>query len=88
ITAGTAVSEVVSLIRAAGAELAGVVIGLNREEKGAGDLSAIQELEAKWAVPVLSIVSFSDLLRYLEGSSEIEESVLQAMRSYRDLYGI
>ncbi|MEO0437223.1 MAG: orotate phosphoribosyltransferase [Pseudomonadota bacterium] len=88
ITAGTAVSEVVSLISAEGAELAGVVIGLNREEKGAGDLSAIQELEAKWAVPVLSIVSFSDLLSYLESGDGIEKSILQAMRSYRDLYGI
>mgnify|MGYP001825054700 CR=1 FL=1 len=59
ITAGTAVREVISLIDQAGAELAGVAIGLNRQERGEGEMSAIQEVEQAHAVPVLSIIAVS-----------------------------
>mgnify|MGYP001556850672 CR=1 FL=1 len=62
ITAGTAVREVIDMIAQAGAELAGVAIGLNRQERGAGTLSAIQEIEQQHGIPVLSIVDMSHII--------------------------
>ncbi len=92
ITAGTAVGEVVQMIRDAGAELAGVVIGLNRQERGQGPSSAIQEIEERWGVPVHSIVAMEDLIAYLErGVSEdddIPDDALVQMRAYRERYGV
>lgn len=92
ITAGTAVGEVVQMIQGAGAELAGVVIGLNRQERGQGELSAIQEIEAQWQVPVLSIITMQDLIAYLEslppGSDAIPDDALAAMQDYRTRYGV
>lgn len=91
ITAGTAVAEVVTLIRAAGAQLAGVVIGLNRQERGRGERSAIQEIESEWQVPVYSIVTLQDLIAYLEedpGDDGMSPDILTAMRDYRALYGV
>ena len=92
ITAGTAVGEVIRMIRDAGAELAGVVIGLDRQERGQGDLSAIQEIEQRWQVPVLSIIAMQDLIDYLEARGESDPALpadaLQAMRSYRERYGV
>jgi orotate phosphoribosyltransferase len=92
ITAGTAVTEVIRMIRDAGAELAGVVIGLNRQERGQGELSAIQEIEEHWSVPVMSIIAMQDLIDYLqaggEADEEIPEGALAAMRDYRENYGV
>ncbi|MDP5052750.1 MAG: orotate phosphoribosyltransferase [Congregibacter sp.] len=70
ITAGTAVAEVIDMIQGAGAELAGVVIGLNRQERGQGQLSAIQEIEQKWGVQVCSIIAMQDLIDYLRDRLE------------------
>lgn len=92
ITAGTAVGEVVEMIHGAGAELAGVVIGLNRQERGSGDLSAIQEIEQRWGVPVVSIITMGDLISYLETADDhddpIPDDALEAMRAYRSQYGV
>lgn len=88
ITAGTAVREVIAMIQAAGAELAGVAIGLNRQERGEGELSAIQEVEQAYGVPVLSIIDMSHIIDYLESSSESPAGALQGMKNYRDLYGV
>jgi orotate phosphoribosyltransferase len=93
ITAGTAVAEVIGMIRDAGAELAGVVIGLNRQERGQGELSAIQEIEQQWGVPVLSIIAMQDLIAYLEqlgpgSGEEATPGALEAMRAYRKRYGV
>lgn len=93
ITAGTAVGEVIQMIQQAGAELAGVVIGLNRQERGQGELSAIQEIEQQWSVPVFSIIKMQDLIAYLEQmgadlGDEIPPDALQAMRDYRQRYGV
>lgn len=89
ITAGTAVSEVVEMIQGAGAELAGVVIGLNRQERGQGELSAIQEIEQRWGVPVHSIVCMQDLIDYLETDAEnVPQDALVKMRAYRAQYGV
>ncbi|MEM8492384.1 MAG: orotate phosphoribosyltransferase [Pseudomonadota bacterium] len=110
ITAGTAVTEAIGLITDAGAEVAGIVVGLDRQEKGTGDRSAIQELEDSWNCPVISLISFDLLINYLEmttksaeiideesgvtdggdpkGTEASNDSVLLAMRAYRDLHGV
>ena len=88
ITAGTAVREVIAMIESAGATLAGVAIGLNRQEQGAGELSAIQEVEQAYAVPVLSIVDMSHIIEYLEASGGGPEGALQGMQTYRQRYGV
>jgi len=92
ITAGTAVAQVIDMIHAAGAELAAVVIGLNRQERGQGELSAIQEIERRWSVPVHSIVSLEDLIAYLsedaKAHSDVPEHALEALQAYRLRYGV
>ncbi|MGH1431398.1 MAG: orotate phosphoribosyltransferase [Neptuniibacter sp.] len=87
ITAGTAIREVMEIIDQAGAKPAGVVIALNRQEKGKGELSAIQEVERDYKMPVISIVSLSDLIKYLSEKGDMTEE-LEAIRKYREEYGI
>jgi len=87
ITAGTAVRESVELIRGAGAEPAGVLIGLNRQERGQGQLSAIQEVEQDYGIPVVSIIGVDQLVDYLEHSDR-DPQVAQAIRDYRRRYGV
>lgn len=88
ITAGTAVREVIAMIDAAGAELAGVVIGLDRQERGVSEQSAIQEVEKEYGVPVVSIIGMGDIIDYLAGSSDSDEKTLAAMKAYRSQYGV
>jgi orotate phosphoribosyltransferase len=87
ITAGTAVREVMSIIEAAGAKPAAVVIGLNRQEKGKGELSAIQEVEKEYGIPVVSIVKLDDIISFLEQQGGQDEMVA-AIRAYREQYGV
>jgi orotate phosphoribosyltransferase len=87
ITAGTAVREVMDIIKGAGAEPAAVVIGLNRQEKGQGELSAIQEVEKDYGIPVVSIVNLDDIIAYL-GEQEGQESMVTAISDYRQQYGV
>lgn len=86
ITAGTAVREVLSILDKAGAEPAAILIGLDRQEKGQGELSAIQELVQATGVPVVSIIKLDDITSYLEASGE--RDVLDAIRAYRTTYGV
>lgn len=88
ITAGTAVREVIAMIEDAGASLAGVVIGLDRQERGASNQSAIQEVETQYGVPVLSIIGMEHIIDYLAASQGQEDDVLDAMRTYRSQYGV
>ena len=88
ITAGTAVREVIAMIEAAGATLAGVTIGLNRQERGEGELSAIQEVEQAFKVPVLSIIEMGHIIDYLDNDEDAPTGALQAMREYRERYGV
>jgi orotate phosphoribosyltransferase len=88
ITAGTAVREVIKMIDEAGAELAGVVIGLDRQERGAGELSAVQEVEQAHGVPVLSIINMGHIIDYLEAADHGTSGALVAMRRYREHYGV
>lgn len=88
ITAGTAVREVITMITDAGAELAGVAIGLNRQERGEGDRSAIQELEEAYGVPVLSIIDMGHIIDFLESEGNEGQTSLVAMKDYRARYGV
>ena len=88
ITAGTAVREVLALIEAAGASCSGVAIGLDRQERGAGELSAIQEIEQEFGLQVVNIVSLVDLIDYLESEGGDSGARLDAMRAYRAEYGV
>ena len=87
ISAGTSVRESIELIRAAGATPCGVVIALDRMERGQGELSAVQEVQRNYGIPVVSIATLDDLLGYLHGRSEMVQN-LQAVQSYRDRYGV
>jgi len=86
ITAGTAVREAVQIITAAGAEVAGLVISLDRQEIGRDSRSAVQELEQSLKIPVVSIVQLEDLVDMLEESSEYAE-FLEPVVNYRRQYG-
>lgn len=87
ITAGTAIRESMILIEASGARAAGVVIALDRQERGQGGLSAIQEVERHYGIPVISIVRLNELVDYLTERSGFEH-YLDAIRAYRDRYGL
>jgi orotate phosphoribosyltransferase len=87
ITAGTAIREVMQIIEKAGATPAGVVIALNRMERGQGELSAIQEVERDYGMPVASIVTLNDVIAYLQEKGGME-SQIDAILTYRKEYGI
>jgi orotate phosphoribosyltransferase len=86
LTAGTAVGESLQLIASSGATPAGVVISLDRMERGEGELSAIQEIEKRHGIPVVSIARLDHLVSWLEGRAEFRQN-LAAIREYRQLYG-
>ncbi|MBE0492776.1 MAG: orotate phosphoribosyltransferase [Thiomicrospira sp.] len=87
ITAGTAIRESIDLIHDHGAQPAGVVVALDRMERGQGSLSAIQEVEQQYGLPVMSILNLNDLINYLSAQTDNAEA-LEAMRLYRQTYGI
>jgi orotate phosphoribosyltransferase len=86
ITAGTAIREATDIIRAAGAQPIGVVLALDRQERGQGSLSAVQEVEQTLQLPVTSILRLSDLIDYLRGSGDATQ--LAAIERYRNEYGV
>lgn len=87
ITAGTAIRESIDLIHDHGAQPAGVVVALDRMERGQGALSAIQEVEQQYGLPVMSILNLNDLIDYLSTQTDNADA-LEAMRLYRQTYGI
>jgi orotate phosphoribosyltransferase len=92
ISAGTSVRESVELIRAAGATPSGVVIALDRMELGQtsrelGGISAVQEVQRNYDIPVVAIATLDDLLEYLRGNQEAGQN-LRAVQSYREQYGV
>lgn len=87
ITAGTAIRESMDMISAAGAKPAGVIIALDRQEKGTGELSAIQEVEQQYNIPVLSIIKLEHLISYIEGNSDFSEYT-DKVKAYREQYGV
>jgi orotate phosphoribosyltransferase len=87
ITAGTAIREVMAMVERAGAKAAGVVIGVDRKERGNGQSSAIQEVEQQFEIPVVSIIDIDDILAYLEAKADMQELVAK-IKEYRKEYGV
>ncbi len=88
ITAGTAIREVFDIVAPfKDAQISGVLIALDRQEKGSGDFSAIQEVEQDFNVPVVSIIKLEHLLSYLENDESLSKYA-EAVSNYRDKYGI
>jgi orotate phosphoribosyltransferase len=86
ITAGTAIRESVDIIRSHGATPAAVLIALDRQERGAGERSAVQEVEATFGLRVISVLKLADLASHLEASGD--SARLAAVREYRARYGV
>lgn len=87
ITAGTSVRESVEIINAAGATVAGVVIALDRQEKGQNELSAVQEVSSQFGIPVLPIISLAEIIEFIEQDSRFADK-LAIIRDYRQRYGV
>ena len=86
VTAGTAIREAQDIINANDANTKGVIVALDRQEKGKGELSAIQEVEQIFGIRVLSIINLSHIIDYLKASKN--EDVVSRIESYRSQYGI
>jgi orotate phosphoribosyltransferase len=87
ITAGTAIRETITLLHQAGGTPAGVVLALDRQERGSSELSATQEVEKNYGIPVTSIIRLDDLVEHLEGSSA-HSQFLPLIQNYRERYGV
>jgi orotate phosphoribosyltransferase len=87
ITAGTAIREVMSILEQAGAVAAGVLIGLDRKERGKTDQSAIQEVEKQFGIPVASIIDIDDILHYLKAKPD-HNNLVEQIDKYRQQYGV
>jgi orotate phosphoribosyltransferase len=87
ISAGTSVRESVDIIRSYGAEPCAVAIAIDRQERGLGELSAVQEVQRDNGIPVISIATLADLIRFLEDAPELL-TFKQAVQQYRNEYGV
>lgn len=88
MTAGTAIREAIAILQAQpGAELVGIVQLLDRQERGKGDTSTIQEVQKEYNVPVVPIVNLADIITYLKNKGGYEEQV-QKIELYRETYGV
>jgi orotate phosphoribosyltransferase len=86
VTAGTAVRDSVNLIKAAGAQPAGVVLALDRQERGLGTQSAVQEIQSSYGIPVIRIITLDHLIEYLEAGGDSDE--LESLRNHRRTHGV
>jgi len=86
ITAGTAIREAIDIIAAAGGKPAGVLLALDRQERGTGKLSAVQEVQAQFEIPVFSIIRLEDLIDHLKNNHK-SDTWLDPVLAYRDRYG-
>jgi len=87
ITAGTAIRESIEIIKAAGATPAGVLLALDRQERGqASGLSAVQEVREQYKIPVIAVIGLAELMHYMQGQGR--EAELSSMQAYRDTYGV
>jgi orotate phosphoribosyltransferase len=86
ITAGTAIREAIALIKQEGGEPAGILIALDRQERGENELSAVDEIQAQYGIPVASIIALEDLIEHLESSAEYGD-FLPAVEEYNQRYG-
>ncbi len=86
LTAGTAVRESIGIIKAAGAKPAGVVLALDRQERGVGQQSAVQEIQANYGIPVVRIIALDHLIEYLEAGSDGDGDELASLRNHRRMH--
>jgi orotate phosphoribosyltransferase len=86
LTAGTAVRESIGIIKGAGARPAGVVLALDRQERGVGVNSAVQEIRAAYGIPVIRLITLDHLIEYLEAGEDSDE--LQSLRNHRRMHGV
>jgi orotate phosphoribosyltransferase len=87
ISAGTSMRESIAIITAAGAATAGIAIALDRQERGQGDRSAAQEVEAEFGIPCVAIAALDDLIAYL-GTRDVPGIDINAIQEYRERYGV
>ena len=87
MTAGTAIGESMAILKASEAAGAGVLIGLDRCERGAGELSAVQQVEADWGLPVASVISLHDVIDWVEDNAAMAP-YRDALHRYRERYGV
>ena len=87
ITAGTAIREAADIVAEHGAELAGVAISLDRQEKGQGKLSAVQEVQESYNIDVINIVSLPDVIKHVSETMG-DTAILTSVQKYRDQYGV
>ncbi len=87
ITAGTAIRDSMTMINDSEAELAAVIVALDRQEKGPAGNSAIQEIEQSYQVPVLAIARLQDLLSFAQGREDLTQQ-LASLQAYREAYGV
>ena len=87
ITAGTAIRDAAKIINETEAKITGILISLNRQEKGSGELSAVQEISNELDVPVISIVSLDEVIEFIEKDESFQEH-LENINAYRQEYGV
>ena len=87
ITEGAAKREAIELIRGCGAEAAGILIAMDRQERGKGEASAVQELQAQFGVPVVAIATLDDLMTFIGGREELQAHAPR-VAAYRAQYGV
>ena len=87
MTAGTAIRESMTILNESGARAAGVVIGLDRCERGDGERSAVQQVEQDWGLTVVSVVSLHDIIAWVESNPEMARH-REALEQYRERYGV
>ncbi len=88
MSAGTAIREAADIVTAQGAEFAGVAISLDRQERGQGQLSAVQQTERDYGVQVSSIVRLEDVIQHVSGTMTDNPELLQRIATYREEYGV
>ena len=87
ITAGTAIKESINLIASSGANVAGIIVGLDRKEKGLNEYSAIQEIQREYEIPILSIVDIDDIIRHF-AQHKSSKNLLSNISEYREKFGV
>lgn len=87
ISAGTSITESVKLISDSGGAPCGIIVAIDRQEKGQSNLSAIQEMEAKYAIPIISIINLDEIKKYLIDNEGLGEN-LRAIEKYQNQYGV
>jgi orotate phosphoribosyltransferase len=86
LTAGTAVRESIGIIKSAGAKPAGVVLALDRQERGVGPQSAVQEIQSNYGIPVIRIITLDHLIEYLEAGDDGDGDELASLRNHRRMH--